>query len=124
MHSSLYSDKKDVSVTLTPSYSLSRFENLVPSSNFIQLHIKNDYNRNENRSIEALETDGKTASTQKNSQHEKNFFDSQFFLNNHDDFQMYLNNLGNGNENHVSLEYINNMIYRENDNNYLYGYLN
>ncbi len=124
MPSSVYCDKREIFVTQTYSCSPSRFENLVPSSNFIQVYIKNDYNRNENKSIENLETDGRTIPSQKNSHHEKYFFDSQFFLNNSDDFQLYLNNVCNEGDNPVCLDHINLMVNLENDNNNIYSSFN
>jgi hypothetical protein len=122
-HSQLESEKIESSSLQTSNCSSSKFENLV-TSNFIEVYLKNDYNRNTLKSLEALETEGKTIRSNKNSPCEKNFFDSQFFMNDQNEsFIMYLNNMCHVEDNNLSMDHINSMINRDNDH-YLYGYLN
>lgn len=123
IHSQVETEKIESSPLQTSNCALSKFENLV-TSNFIEVYIKNDYNRNIFRSFEALETEGKTIPSNKNSPHEKNFFDSQFFMNDQNEsFIMYLNNMCNGEENNFSMEHINSLINCDNED-YMSGYMN
>jgi hypothetical protein len=112
-------------LTISRVPSLNKFDNLV-TSNYIQVHIKNDYLRDSNsRSLEGMETNGRTTPSMKHSPHEKNYFDSNVYMSKHEDFQMFLNNVSSGDENNFSLDDINNLINRENDGDYdVYGYLN
>ncbi len=116
---------REVIISRTNSLSHSKFENLV-TSNYIQVHIKNDYQRNNNSgSLEGMETNGRTTPSRKVSPHEKNYFDSNLYMNKHEDFQMFLNNVSNSEENHFSLDDFNSFINRDNVGDYnMYGYLN
>lgn len=111
---------RDVTISRVPS--LNKFDNLV-TSNYIQVHIKNDYLRDTiSRTLEGMETNGRTTPSRKHSPYAKNYFDSNVYMSKHEDFHLFLNNVSSGDENHFSLDDINNLINRENEGDYDLAY--